>query len=122
MGDRRALLMAALGFLQLRHQPPEVAPLRRWLDPGAAWSHRDPDWQGLLERQPIQARQLLRKLLTGRLIYTPHEATTGNFYELTGQASYGKLLSGIAGQLRWCPRTGAKPPTRVKFGDWCGPR
>jgi hypothetical protein len=32
MGRRRALLMAALGFLQLRHQPPEVAPLRQWLN------------------------------------------------------------------------------------------
>jgi hypothetical protein len=29
---RRALLPAALGFLQLRQAPPEVAPLRRWLD------------------------------------------------------------------------------------------
>lgn len=29
---RRALLAAALGFLQLREQPTEVAPLRRWLD------------------------------------------------------------------------------------------
>jgi hypothetical protein len=30
--SRRALLYAALGFLQIKHQPPEVAPLRRWLD------------------------------------------------------------------------------------------
>jgi hypothetical protein len=29
---RRALLVAALGFLQVRLAPPEVAPLRRWLD------------------------------------------------------------------------------------------
>jgi hypothetical protein len=29
---RRALLLAALGFLQLRGQPPEVAMLHRWLD------------------------------------------------------------------------------------------
>jgi hypothetical protein len=29
---RRAFLIAALGFLQLRQQPPEVAMLRRWLD------------------------------------------------------------------------------------------
>jgi hypothetical protein len=29
---RRALLTAALGFLQLRDQPPEVTLLRRWLD------------------------------------------------------------------------------------------
>src|SRR5262245_57080179 len=29
---RRALLIAALGFLQLRHRPPEITPLRRWMD------------------------------------------------------------------------------------------
>jgi hypothetical protein len=28
--DRRALLTAALGFLQLRQDPPEATPLRRW--------------------------------------------------------------------------------------------
>src|SRR5262245_34209013 len=33
--ERRAVLVAALGFLQLREPPPEVAPLRRWLD---CWS------------------------------------------------------------------------------------
>src|SRR5262245_23786389 len=32
MRDRRALLTAALGFLQLRQTPPELVPLRRWLD------------------------------------------------------------------------------------------
>jgi hypothetical protein len=35
---RRALLTAALGFLQLREQPAEVATLRRWLDSWAAWA------------------------------------------------------------------------------------
>jgi hypothetical protein len=34
---RRSLLTAALGFLQPRDDPPEVAPLRRWLD----------SWQGV---------------------------------------------------------------------------
>jgi hypothetical protein len=32
MARRRALLIAALGFLQLREQPPGVALLRRWMD------------------------------------------------------------------------------------------
>jgi hypothetical protein len=32
MSDRRALLTAALGFLQLRQEPPEVAMLCQWLD------------------------------------------------------------------------------------------
>jgi hypothetical protein len=33
--ERRAVLVAALGFLQLPEQPPAVAMLRRWLD---SWS------------------------------------------------------------------------------------
>jgi hypothetical protein len=35
---RRALLTAALGFLQLREDPPEVYPLRRYLD---SWRRGD---------------------------------------------------------------------------------
>jgi hypothetical protein len=35
--SRKAVLRAALGLLQLREQPLEVAPLRRWLD----------SWRGL---------------------------------------------------------------------------
>lgn len=37
LNRRRAVLVAALGFLQLSQQPPEVTPLRRWLD----------SWRGL---------------------------------------------------------------------------
>jgi hypothetical protein len=37
LSNRRALLTAALGFLQLRQQPAEVALLRRYLD----------SWRGL---------------------------------------------------------------------------
>jgi site-specific DNA recombinase len=53
------------------------------------------DWQGLLERQPIQARQILRKLLVGRLIFEPFEDAGGRGYTLRGQATYGRLLSGV---------------------------
>jgi hypothetical protein len=62
------------------------------------------DWQGLLERHPAQARQILRKLLVGRLIFTPQADQTGAWYEFTGQATYGKLLAGVAGSKEWCPR------------------
>jgi hypothetical protein len=37
MSDRRSLLTAALGFLQLRGQPREVTLLRRWDDGGWRW-------------------------------------------------------------------------------------
>jgi len=72
------------------------------------------EWQGLLERQPIQSRQLLRKLLAGRGLHTPHEDEAGGFYAFAGQASWGKLLTGVVGQFRWCPR-GEEKITRGAF-------
>src|SRR5262245_28461986 len=53
---------------------------------------------------PDGQRQLLRKLLAGRVIFTPHQDQEAGFYEFAGQASWGKLLTGVVGQLRWCPR------------------
>jgi len=56
---------------------------------------RRADWQGLLERQPTQARQILRKLLHGRLIFEPFEDATSRGYIIRGEATYGRLLSGV---------------------------
>src|SRR5205823_2758507 len=53
------------------------------------------DWQGLLERQPIQARQILRKPLHGRLIFEPFKDERGRGYHIRGQATYGRLLFGV---------------------------
>jgi hypothetical protein len=53
------------------------------------------DWQGLLERQPLQGRQILRKLLAGRLVFWPFDKAKGVGYEIRGQATYGRLLSGV---------------------------
>ena len=51
------------------------------------------EWHGFLGRQPEVARQILRKLLVGRLVLTPDaEAHT---YTVQGRATYGRLLEGI---------------------------
>ena len=55
------------------------------------------DWQGLLRRRPLDARPILRRLITGRLRFTPLTTPEGRFYEITGEASYGRLLSGLVG-------------------------
>jgi hypothetical protein len=86
------------------------------LDPetlAASVQARLTDWQGLLERQPAQARQILRKLLVGRLVFTPKADQTGAWYEFTGQATYGKLLAGVAGSKGWCPRGESNTRPRV---------
>lgn len=42
------------------------------------------DWQGLLAGQPVQARQILKKLLDGRLIFTPMADGTAVEFRGTG--------------------------------------
>jgi site-specific DNA recombinase len=55
------------------------------------------EWRLLLGRQPVVARQIVRKLLVGRLVLTPRSDPTRRWYEITGQASYGTLLAGVVG-------------------------
>ena len=57
------------------------------------------DWQGLLRSTPTKARPILRELLVGRLVLTPTQLPIGRFYEFTGTATYGALLSGVVAGL-----------------------
>jgi hypothetical protein len=50
------------------------------------------DWQGLLTRHTPQAREILRNVLDGRLIFTP--APKERVYMFSGQPSLGRLLAG----------------------------
>lgn len=58
------------------------------------------DWRGILEGNPVQARQILRKLLIGRLTLSPTVREDGRYYEIAGQVSYGRLLTGIIGVVQ----------------------
>jgi len=51
------------------------------------------EWHGFLGRQPEIARQILRKLLVGRLVLTPD--AEARVYQVQGTATYGRLLEGI---------------------------
>ncbi len=53
------------------------------------------DWQGLLQRQPMQARQILRTLLVGRLVFTPQESEVGGYYTFEGKVNLGRVLEGV---------------------------
>ncbi len=50
------------------------------------------EWRTMAARTVAQGRQILRKLLRGRVTATPQDDGT---VELSGQADYGKLFSGI---------------------------
>ena len=62
------------------------------------------DWQGLLSRHVTQARQILRKLLTGHLIFTPKGSGRDRYYEFEGEGTLGKLLSGLSANMVASPR------------------
>jgi hypothetical protein len=53
------------------------------------------EWQDLIGREPEVARQLLRRLLVGRLKLTPHVTETARWYQVEGPATYGQLFEGL---------------------------
>ena len=78
---------------------------RRWADDELAeeLTARLGDWQRVLSGQPVLGRQILRKLLVGRLQLTPDHGAEGRCYRWTGQASYGRLLAGLIGVQTMVP-------------------
>src|SRR5262249_52010068 len=84
-----------------REGPVDVGPLREELE------RRVADWRTSAARSVAQGRQVLRKLLRGRVLMTPCE---GGTVELSGQADYGKLFSGLViSQQRWRPQRDSNP-------------
>ena len=74
---------------------------------------------GRLNRRPVrlppaelaQARQLLRKLVVGRLVWTPRVDAHDVAYEYAAQVSYGRILAGLVNVKRMVPPKGFV---------WCG--
>jgi hypothetical protein len=69
--------------------------------------HRLADWRTAMARNVQQARQLLRRLLVGRLVFTPTPAGV----EFVGQVTLGNLLAGIAVPKAMVSRPGLEPGT-----------
>jgi hypothetical protein len=61
------------------------------------------DWQDLLAGQPVQARQMLKKL-EGRLVFTPTD--DGTIVEFRGTGVPDPVLSGIVRRRRTLKRAG----------------
>jgi hypothetical protein len=59
------------------------------------------DWRGLLRRQVAQSRQILKKLIVGRIVFRQRE---DGVYEFSGQASLGRVLAGVI-----CTKAGVAP-------------
>jgi hypothetical protein len=71
------------------------------------------DWRDLLGRQVPVARQILKKLLVGRIAFRQTPAGI----EFTGQASLGKVLAGVVGTKAGVAPTGFEPvlPSATRF-------
>jgi len=88
--QRRADVLAQLEHLE------GLAKARAWDDTlRAEIGRRLAEWQTLVGREPEVARQLLRRLLVGRLILTPRVTDEGRWYDVRGQATYGQLFEGL---------------------------
>jgi hypothetical protein len=55
------------------------------------------DWRALLQGTPEVAGQLLRKLIEGRLVFTPGEDAEGEYYSFEGKGRLMPVLQGIVG-------------------------
>jgi hypothetical protein len=64
------------------------------------------DWRGALRRHVPQARQILRKLLVGKLTMKPFRVGRKGAFEFSGQASLGRFLASVPG----LPQAVASPP------------
>jgi DNA invertase Pin-like site-specific DNA recombinase len=53
------------------------------------------DWRGLLRRRAPQGRQILGKLIVGRLLLTPHRGEVTSYYTFTGMGTLAGLLAGV---------------------------
>src|SRR4029453_10806747 len=53
------------------------------------------EWRGRIGGHPQQARQILSKLLVGRLTFTPKTENGVAFYEFTGSGALEPILAGV---------------------------
>ena len=54
------------------------------------------EWRELLGRHAPQARQVLKKLLSGPIMFTPHREPAAKYYSFKATVNIGKLLTGTA--------------------------
>ena len=54
------------------------------------------EWRQLLGRHVPQARQVLKKLLSGHILFTPHREGAERYYTISARLCLGKMLAGIA--------------------------
>jgi hypothetical protein len=104
--ERRQVEQDLAGLAQL-----ERVTQLDWQQVGRDLRDRLTDWQGLLQRQPAQAQQILRTLLVGRLVFTPKCDVNGEvFWEFAGEGRLDPLLDPLlVGVVGVAPKPGGSP-------------
>jgi site-specific DNA recombinase len=74
-------------------------------------------WGGLAQRDPRQARQILRKLLADRLVFAPTLKDGAPAYHITGEGRLGPLLAGAL-PAHQPSAPGARTPSDVLQRWW----
>ena len=69
----------------------------------------------------MQARQILRKLVVGRFVFTPLADAEGRYYEFAGQGALDKLLAGIIRPSSVVTPAGFEPAISTLKGSRPGP-
>ena len=67
------------------------------------------EWRGLLGQHVSTSRQLLRKLLDGRIVFSPKHEGEDRWYDLVGQATVAKVLAGLPALKAVASPTGFEP-------------
>ena len=67
------------------------------------------EWTEVLHRQIPQARQALKKLLCGSLMFAPKTAGKTRDYEITGEGTVERILAGVAHPFMVASPTGFEP-------------
>jgi hypothetical protein len=70
------------------------------------------EWRGLLRRHVAQSRQILKKLLVGRIVFRQRE---DGVYEFSGQASLGRIIAGLVWTKTGVAPTGFERLCTVRF-------
>jgi hypothetical protein len=76
-------------------------------------------WQAMLRRQVPEAREILRNLVVGRIVFTPRPEA--RVYEFSGRGSFGRLLAGTTSPVSVVTPAGFEPAISTLKGSRPGP-
>jgi len=76
------------------------------------------DWRALFRRHVLEARQMLGKVLSGRVVFTPRATGAEWEVEYTAECSLGKLVSGILGPKAVVAPTGHTRTCMIQVRDF----